>query len=206
MNFIAKENRFYGTRSEYQFRLAVFSKNYDLVKLHNAQENVTSTIGINMFADRTAEEYKKMLGFKKTETPAQIHMFDESNLADEINWVDKGAVTYVKNQGQCGSCWSFSTTGAMEGAHFLATGELVALSESNLVDCSWLNHGCSGGSMALAFMYAESHPLETEADYPYVASTGIFACKYNKSKGKVAVKSYSAVTPGSSTALKAALN
>jgi hypothetical protein len=94
----------------------------------------------------------------------------------------------------------------MEGAHFIATGELLALSESNLVDCSWLNHGCNGGSMALAFMYAESHPLESEADYPYVASTGIFACKYNKSKGKVAVKSYASVTPGNPTALKAALN
>lgn len=94
----------------------------------------------------------------------------------------------------------------MEGAHFLATGELVSLSESNLVDCSWLNHGCNGGSMALAFMYAESHPLESEADYPYVPSTGLFACKYDKSKGKVAVKTYSAVTAGSSTALKAALN
>lgn len=94
----------------------------------------------------------------------------------------------------------------MEGAHFIATGELLSLSESNLVDCSWLNHGCNGGSMALAFMYTETHPLQTEADYPYVASTGIFACKYNKSKGKVAVKTYSAVTPGSSSALKAALN
>lgn len=97
MNFIAKENRFYGTRSEYQFRLAVFSKNYELVKLHNAQENVTSTIGINMFADKTAEERKKMLGFKKMETTVEPQIFDESNLADEINWVTKGAVTQVKD-------------------------------------------------------------------------------------------------------------
>jgi hypothetical protein len=60
--------------------------------------------------------------------------------------------------------------------------------------------------MALAFMYTETHPLETEADYPYVASTGLFACKYDKSKGKVSAKSYAAVTPGNPTALKAALN
>ena len=99
MNFIAKENRYYGTRAEYQFRLAVFSKNYNLVQLHNAQENVTSTIGINMFADRTHEEYKKMLGFKKMDTTVEprVEIFDESNLADEINWVTKGAVTPVKN-------------------------------------------------------------------------------------------------------------
>ena len=97
MNFIAKENRFYGTRDEYQFRLAVFTKNYQLVKQHNAQENVTSTIGINMFADRTTEEVKKMLGFKKMETTLEPHSFDESNLADEINWATKGAVTPVKD-------------------------------------------------------------------------------------------------------------
>ena len=89
----------------------------------------------------------------------------------------------------------------MEGAQIIATKELLSFSESNSVDCLWLNHGCNCGSMALAFIYNETHPLQTEADHPYVASTGIFECKYNKSKDKIA-----AVTPGSSTALKAALN
>ena len=105
--------------------------------------------------------------------------------ADAVDWRTKGAVTPVKNQGQCGSCWSFSTTGAMEGAHFKATGNLVSLSESNLVDCSWLNLGCSGGNVNMAFKYAESYPLETEANYPYKASSSLFACKYDKSKGAV---------------------
>jgi C1A family cysteine protease len=94
----------------------------------------------------------------------------------------------------------------MEGAHFVATGELLSLSESNLVDCSWLNHGCNGGLMDLAFQYAESHPLETEADYPYKASTGLFACKYDKKKGKVAVTSYVDVPKNSASQFKAALN
>merc|ERR1719498_1456790 len=98
----------------------------------------------------------------------------DATASQPIDWRKKGGVTPVKNQGQCGSCWSFSTTGAMEGAHFVATGNLLSLSESNLVDCSWLNHGCNGGLMDLAFQYAESHALETEADYPYKASTGIF--------------------------------
>jgi len=75
----------------------------------------------------------------------------------------------------------------MEGAHFIATGELLSLSESNLVDCSFLNMGCHGGMFKLAFRYAETYPLETEANYPYKASSGLFACKYDKSKGKVQV-------------------
>jgi len=93
----------------------------------------------------------------------------------------------------------------MEAAHFKATGELVSLSESNLVDFSWLNIGCSGGNVNMAFKYAESYPLETEANYPYKASSGLFACKYDKSKGKVQVKTWTDVPSGNPEALKAAL-
>lgn len=140
-----------------------------------------------------------------TKTEKNVVKLDTSLAADSVDWRTKGAVTPVKNQGQCGSCWSFSTTGSMEGAHFVKTGKLVSLSESNLVDCSWLNHGCNGGSMDLAFRYAESNPLETEADYPYTPKTGIFACKYTKSKGVVKVTTYKDVPANSSAALKAAV-
>lgn len=131
---------------------------------------------------------------------------DETNLKDDINWVTKGAVTPVKNQGQCGSCWAFSTTGSMEGSHFIKTGKLVSLSEQQLVDCSWLNMGCNGGMMDRAFAYTKKHPLETEAEYPYTAkSGGLFGCKYDKSKGVVSAESYKDVKSGSSTQLLAAL-
>jgi len=132
---------------------------------------------------------------------------DESNLADSVNWVEKGAVTPVKNQGHCGSCWAFSTTGSMEGAHQIKTGKLVSLSEQQLIDCSWINLGCNGGMMDRAFLYTMREPLETEADYPYIGKThGLFGCQYDKTKGVVKAETYSDVRHNSAPQLKAALN
>lgn len=206
MGYLSQYNKSYGTVAEYKFRLAQFQKRVAEHERFNAIEGQTSTQGVNHLTDRTDDEIKLLNGFKEmpTKTEKNYVAFDASASAP-IDWRKKGGVTPVKDQGQCGSCWSFSTTGAMEGAHFVASGNLVSLSESNLVDCSWLNHGCNGGMMDLAFRYAESNPLETEAEYPYVAHTGIFACKYDKSKGVVGVKTYNDVTPRSSDALKAAL-
>ena len=205
--YIAQYGKTYGTKEEYNFRLQVFADRLAEIEQINA-ENGTSTVGINKFADWTKEELKSLNGFKPMDTVAdkRYKQFDTSSLADSIDWRTEGAVTPVKNQGQCGSCWAFSTTGSLEGAHFKATGNLVSLSESNLVDCSHLNHGCNGGLMDLAFMYVEKHPLMTEADYPYTPSTGLFQCKYDKSKGVVEVKDYADVQPNTPAQLKAALN
>jgi len=203
MEFVAKYGRTYGTKAEYQFRLNEFTQRLSEIEAHNSKNGETSTVGINKFADYTKEELKSLNGLRIEEYPANETIFDVSNLKDEVNWVTAGGVTPVKNQGQCGSCWSFSTTGAMEGAHFVATGNLVSLSESQLVDCSWLNHGCNGGSMALAFMYTEKHPLETESDYPYVAQNA--KCTYDKSKGVVGATTYASVTQKNPDQLKAAI-
>jgi len=123
---------------------------------------------------------------------------------DIVNWVNKGAVTAVKNQGQCGSCWSFSTTGSVEGAHFLATGKLVSLSEQNLVDCSTTegNEGCNGGLMDYAFEYIEKNKgIDTEASYPYRA-TGPNRCAFKPADVGATITSYHDIPSGSESALQ----
>lgn len=152
MEFVTQNGRSYGTKAEFQFRSKMFKEHIAEIEAFNS-ENGTSTVGINFLADRTPAEKKKLNGYKGTKSFNNIAYLDTTNLATEINWVTKGAVTPVKNQGQCGSCWSFSTTGAVEGAMFVKTGKLQSYSEQQLVDCSssFGNMGCNGGLMDSAF-------------------------------------------------------
>lgn len=125
---------------------------------------------------------------------------------DSIDWRQQGAVTEVKDQGHCGSCWSFSATGALEGQHFRKSGVLVSLSEQNLVDCSttYGNNGCNGGLMDYAFKYIKDNGgIDTEKTYPYEGTDS--QCRYNAANSGATDKGFADIEQGSEKKLKDAL-
>jgi cathepsin L len=162
---------------EFFDRYNVFKANLEMVEAHNAGP-ATWKMGINQFADLTKEEFKQYLGLR----PRDNSYIRSKNVAEvpniptaDIDWTTKGAVTPVKDQAQCGSCWAFSTTGSMEGVWAITSGNLVSLSEQELVDCagSYGNQGCNGGLMDDAFQWIiANNGLASESDYPYTARDG----------------------------------
>merc|ERR1719267_465380 len=161
-------------------RYGIFKANVDRIEEANSK-GLSYKLGINQFADLTATEFAfQHTGFKKPqkqwgEMPyLGRHTFNGEALDDAVDWSKKGAVTPIKNQGQCGSCWSFSATGSLEGAWEIATGKLVSISEQQLVDCSKAegNQGCQGGLMGDAFKYMEQNGMCTEESYSYTARNG----------------------------------
>jgi len=168
----------YSTQYEHDKRYEIFKTNMRKMEIHNSG-NHGWTMGITRFADLTEEEFLEFVGSSVIKhVPGET--FDASNYGandDVVDWVEKGAVTAIKDQGQCGSCWAFSSTGSLEGQNFIKNKTLISFSEQELVDCSRLegNEGCNGGLMDYAFTYVKSKGICTEEDYPYVARNGL--CK-----------------------------
>jgi len=173
-------NRF-TTEGELEKRFKIWSNNMDMIEEHNSK-NLGWTMKMNEFGHLTGAEFKEMytgINHAKpdvSDIPRKTmywHASMKSENPTSVDWTTKGAVTPVKNQGSCGSCWSFSTTGSLEGAYFLKNNKLVSFSEQQLVSCDTNDSGCNGGLMDNAFKWIKNNGgLCTESDYPYTSGGG----------------------------------
>jgi len=172
-NFITKYDRHYATEFEKGTRFQVFSENVDTIYASNAQ-NKSYTLGITVNADQTFDEWKaaNLNGFTHpltaTEGRARFAAPKDFVEPESVDWVKKGGVTSVKNQGTCGSCWTFSTVGALEGAAFVAGRPLQDLSMQNILACDKGGNGCGGGSMDQAFGWVTKNGVPALKDEPYL--------------------------------------
>jgi len=170
-------NKTYEKNSEFAVREQIYNDNVVKIEAHNAK-NLTYTMTVNEFADLSEEEfvaqYTGLLPTAPSLSDVNLGTVHEAELLDdEVDWVKNGAVNPIKNQGQCGSCWAFSTVGALESAYKISTGKLYSLAEQQLVDCDQYNDGCSGGWPHTAYDYYYSNAgVCSESSYRYTGRDG----------------------------------
>lgn len=194
--FVHKYSKVYATAEEREVRRAIFGASYAIIQASNARGN-PYTLTVNEFSDLTSEEFRAShFGFSGARTlssqwaglprlsgllPNSTEEAQNSSVGnatdpsvppEAVDWVAKGAVTAPKQQGGCGSCWSFSTIGSLEGAWQIASGRLLSLSEQQLIDCSRGNYGCGGGVMDAAYTDMKGKAICSEEAYPYKARAG----------------------------------
>lgn len=204
--FAAQYKKEYSNYEEYSLREKLFRQNFvkmgNMFRQYSADSELENEFGYSEFMDLTEEEFKQKLGFNHNENsaeqsrltsePLEFRVNLDQEVPDSFDWRDHGAVTDVKNQGACGSCWAFSATGNLEGQTKIVKDNLQSISEQELVDCDKVDQGCQGGLMENAFEQLEKlGGIETESDYPYTGRGG--QCKFDKSKVALEVTGYSFV-------------
>jgi len=201
-SFAQSFNKQYSSEQEKFQRFEIFRDNLAYIRAFNSREK-SWKMRVNQFADLTPEEFRSMYlrSFEPENAEVEGVYGDDP---DVVNWVKKGAVTSVKDQEDCGSCWAFSTTGVLEGDWFIKYGELISLSEQELVNCDIRNGGCEGGDSYAAYEYVKNHGLTSENNYPYINMQG--ECYQEKVKqAKVWVESRKRVKSNDPLALKHAV-
>jgi len=210
-------NKIYQDGEEALLRQLVWRENLKKVEEHNRRYRagkVTYSLAMNKFADLMPEEMIAMIngyrnisqGHRRFPPRAIYRRHRNIRIPDEIDWRDEGYVTPVKNQGQCGSCWAFATTGAMEGQVFATTGRLISLSAQNLVDCASgqpIGTGCEGNNFPAAYEYMKNYGVESWDDYPYTAQDG--RCNFDAGKSVIKATGYVQIDQGDEDALTEAI-
>lgn len=211
------QNRFrkrYNNLQELEERFQVFRKNLRHIIMHNLDHTQNFTMGINQFTDLTPEEFKTNYVHNGKRNPlggfgCKQFSSSSSNIPTGIDWRNKGAVTSVKDQGQCGSCWTFSATGAIEGAWAISKGQLIDLSEQQLVDCAtgmtYGSHGCNGGQMDGAFKYVITNGQCLLSSYPYTSGVTKTGGNCQKCSAVVQINSCSDVPSNNQVLLASAV-
>ncbi|XP_062122333.1 LOW QUALITY PROTEIN: putative cysteine proteinase CG12163 [Drosophila sulfurigaster albostrigata] len=205
--FQIKYNRRYANSIEHQMRLRIFRQNLRTIEELNSNERGSAKYGITDFADMTSTEYKQRASLwqrsenKPTGGEAAVVPAYAGDLPKEFDWRQKNAVTNVKNQGSCGSCWAFSVTGNIEGLYAVKTGDLQEFSEQELLDCDSKDSACNGGLMDNAYQAIKDiGGLEYESEYPYEGKKK--SCHFNRTLSHVQVAGFVDLPKGNETAMQ----
>jgi len=174
-NFKTTHKKHYNNPLEEAYRKGVFAANLATINRHNEEYDAGEhkwTMGVNHLSDLTHEEFMELNKLKVPDLPQREtkYKMQAKIVADAIDWRDQGYITHVKDQGQCGSCWAFGAIASLEAAHVEAGGDLIAMSEQQVLDCDTTDGGCNGGWYDTAWQYIQGEGgVDTEAAYPYIA-------------------------------------